>query len=170
MSTYVNISQLSKMLNLINPETKKPLNHVLRYWEKEFKSIRPKKINNRRYYSSKQVEIIKLIKFLLKNKGMSIHGAKKIINSCGKKLDVHNLNSLEANINKEVIRLKIMAKKTHIKVRMVPESNPDSKFIYYAKKPTKGEKAKDKLKLKKYNPNTRKHEFFVEKKLPPHSK
>ena len=63
-----------------------------------------------------------------------------------------------------------MAKKTHIKVTMVPESNPDSKFIYYAKKPTKGEKAKDKLKLKKYNPNTRKHEFFVEKKLPPHSK
>ena len=41
-----------------------------------------------------------------------------------------------------------MAKKTHLKVRMVPESNPDSKFIYYAKKPTKGEKAKDKLKLK----------------------
>ena len=77
MNTYVNISQLSKMLILINPETKKPLNDVLRYWEKEFKSIRPKKINNRRYYSSKQVEIIKLIKFLLKNKGMSIHGAKK---------------------------------------------------------------------------------------------
>ena len=38
-----------------------------------------------------------------------------------------------------------MAKKTHLKVRMVPESNPDSKFIYYAKKPTKGEKAKEKL-------------------------
>ena len=55
-----------------------------------------------------------------------------------------------------------MAKKSHLKVRMVPESNPDSKFIYYAKKPTKGEKAKDKLKLK-YNPNTRKHEYFVEK-------
>ena len=40
-----------------------------------------------------------------------------------------------------------MAKKTHLKVRMVPENNPDSKFVYYAKKPTKGEKAKDKLKL-----------------------
>ena len=39
-----------------------------------------------------------------------------------------------------------MAKKTHLKVRMVPELNPDSKFIYYAKKPTKGEKAKEKLK------------------------
>ena len=46
---------------------------------------------------------------------------------------------------------------------MVPESKPDSAFVYYAKKPTKGEKAKVKLKIKKYNPNTRKHEFFVEK-------
>ena len=59
-----------------------------------------------------------------------------------------------------------MAKKTHIKVRLVPESNPDSKFIYYAKKPTKGEKAKDKLKLKKYNQNTKAK--FLLKKLPLH--
>ena len=36
-----------KLLNLIDPITKKPLNHVLRYWEKEFKQIKPKKINNR---------------------------------------------------------------------------------------------------------------------------
>ena len=63
-----------------------------------------------------------------------------------------------------------MAKKTHIKVRLVPETKPDSAFIYYAKKPTPGEKAKNKLKLRKYNPNTKKHEIFVEKKLPPHSK
>tara|TARA_B100000029_G_C17051950_1_gene769830 strand:- start:23 stop:214 length:192 start_codon:yes stop_codon:yes gene_type:complete len=63
-----------------------------------------------------------------------------------------------------------MAKKSHVKVRMVPESKPDSAFYYYVKKPTKGEKAKNKLKLNKYNPSTRKHEVFVEKKLPPHSK
>ncbi len=64
-----------------------------------------------------------------------------------------------------------MAKKTHIKVRMVPESNPDSKFVYYAKKPTKGEKAKEKLKLKKYNPNTRKPRIFFRKEIThPHSK
>ena len=63
-----------------------------------------------------------------------------------------------------------MAKKSHLKVRMVPESNPDSKFIYHAKKPTKGEKVKNKLRVSKYNPATRKHEIFVEKKLPPHSK
>ena len=63
-----------------------------------------------------------------------------------------------------------MAKKTHIKVRLVPESKPDSPFFYYVKKPSGGEKAKVKLKAKKYNPATRKHELFVEKKLPPPGK
>tara|TARA_B100001540_G_C15538957_1_gene520468 strand:+ start:530 stop:721 length:192 start_codon:yes stop_codon:yes gene_type:complete len=63
-----------------------------------------------------------------------------------------------------------MAKKTSIKVRLVPEKKPDSAFFYYVKKPSSGEKAKIKLKVKKYNPETRKHEFFIEKKLPPHSK
>ena len=63
-----------------------------------------------------------------------------------------------------------MAKKTHIKVRLVPEAKPDSPFFYYVKKPTKGEKAKNKLRVSKYNSSTRKHEIFVEKKLPPHSK
>ena len=53
---------------------------------------------------------------------------------------------------------------------MVPETKPDSPFFYYVKKPAGGEKAKVKLSAKKYNPDTRKHEMFVEKKLPPHSK
>jgi len=63
-----------------------------------------------------------------------------------------------------------MAKKSHVKVRLVPEDKPNSPFNYYVKKPTAGDKAKDKLKMKKYNPSTRNHEWFVEKKLPPHSK
>tara|TARA_B000000532_G_C18814263_1_gene382940 strand:- start:163 stop:354 length:192 start_codon:yes stop_codon:yes gene_type:complete len=63
-----------------------------------------------------------------------------------------------------------MAKKSSVKVRLVPEAKPNSPFFYYVKKPTKGEKAKVKLKLKKYNPATKKHEIFIEKKLPPHSK
>ena len=40
-----------------------------------------------------------------------------------------------------------MAKKSSIKVRLVPESKPDSPFFYYVKKPTAGEKAKVKLKI-----------------------
>ena len=63
-----------------------------------------------------------------------------------------------------------MAKKTSIKVRLVPESKPNRAFFYYVKKPSSGEKSKIKLKIKKYNPATRKHEIFIEKKLPPHSK
>ena len=63
-----------------------------------------------------------------------------------------------------------MAKKSSIKVRLVPESKPNSPYFYYVKKPSSCEKAKIKLKLKKYNPATRKHEIFIEKKLPPHSK
>ena len=55
MNKFVKISEASKILNLIDPITKKPLNHILRYWEKEFNEIKPKKINNRRYYSQKQI-------------------------------------------------------------------------------------------------------------------
>ena len=47
MNKFISISELSKTLNLVDPITKKPLNHILRYWEKEFKIIKPKKINNR---------------------------------------------------------------------------------------------------------------------------
>ena len=54
-----------------------------------------------------------------------------------------------------------MAKKSSVKVRLVPEEKPNSQHYYYAYKPTAGEKAKEKLKLKKYNPATRKHEWFV---------
>ena len=44
MNKFVNISEAAKILNLINPKTKKPLNHVLRYWEKEFKELNPEKL------------------------------------------------------------------------------------------------------------------------------
>jgi len=54
-----------------------------------------------------------------------------------------------------------MAKKTSVKVRLVPELKPDSSYNYYIKKPSAGEKAKVKIRLKKYNPSTRKHEWFI---------
>ena len=109
MNKLISISELSKMLNLVDPKTKKPLNHVLRYWEKEFSSIRPKRINNRRYYSAKQVEIIKMIKFLLKNKGMTILGVKNIINLNINKLDVDNNHSLKTDYFKKSLKSKSKA-------------------------------------------------------------
>ena len=106
MSKLINISEASKILNLVDPLTKKPQNHILRYWEKEFKEIRPKKINNRRYYSSKQVEIIKMIKFLLKNKGMTVSGVKNLLNKNINKLDDPNTHSLKADYYKNVLKKK----------------------------------------------------------------
>ena len=106
MSKFYNISDLSKILNLINPSNKKPLNHVIRYWEKQFKQVKSKRINNRRYYSSKQVETLKLIKFLLKNKGMTVSGVKKILNLNINKLDDYNSDSLKAEYYKDNIKKK----------------------------------------------------------------
>ena len=77
MSKLFSISELSKSLNIENLENNKISNHTLRYWEKEFKQLKPKFIKKRRYYTSKQIEVVKLIKFLLKDKGMTIKGVKK---------------------------------------------------------------------------------------------
>ena len=106
MNRLIGISEVSKILNLLDSNTKKPKNHILRYWEKEFKEIRPKKINNRRYYTSKQVEVIKMIKFLLKNKGMTIIGVKNLLNMNIKKLDDYNSHSLKADYYKSFLRIK----------------------------------------------------------------
>ena len=106
MSKFLTISQLSKLLGLIDPKTRKPLNHILRYWEKEFKEIKPKKINKRRYYSNKQIEEIKKIKFLLKNKGMSISGVKNLLKSNTIKLDDDNSNSLKDDYYKFSLKTK----------------------------------------------------------------
>ena len=106
MSKFLTISELSKKINLINTSTKRPLNHILRYWEKEFSEIKPKKINKRRYYSSNQVEIIKIIKFLLKNKGMTISGVKNLLKSKINKLDGYKTDSLKADYYKLLIKNK----------------------------------------------------------------
>ena len=79
MDKLVNISELSEILGFTNPKTKKPLNHILRYWEKEFKQINPKIINKRRFYSKEQVETIRLIKFLLKDKGLILSLHSKVL-------------------------------------------------------------------------------------------
>ena len=104
MDKFIKISELSKSLSLINPRNKKPLNHILRYWEKEFKQIKPKFINNQRYYSNQQVELIRLIKFLIKNKGMTISGVKNVLNSDINKLDYNYSHSLKADYYKKNLK------------------------------------------------------------------
>ena len=106
MVKLINITQLANLLNLVNSKTKKPLNYVLRYWEREFNEIKPTILNKRRYYSEKQVNTIKLIKFLLKDKGMTINGVKNILKSNINSLDDYNSYSLKADYYKENIKIK----------------------------------------------------------------
>ena len=106
MTKLINISAVSRILNNIDDKTNKPLNYILRYWEKEFKLIKPKKINNRRYYSEKQIEILKMIKFLLKNKGMTISGVKNLLNQKINDLDYTNTISLKADYYKNNLSTK----------------------------------------------------------------
>ena len=117
MDKLLNISDLAAMLDLINPQNKKPQNHILRFWEKEFKQIKPKIINNRRYYDKNQVEIIRLIKFLLKDKAMTIKGVKKLLNSNIKKLDDYDSISLKTDYFKN--NLKFKSKKILDKVNRI---------------------------------------------------
>ena len=94
---YKTISQVVKILNT---NTQKKLNnqtHTLRYWEKQFKQIKPMKINNRRYYDKKNIDILLKIQYLLKNQGMTINGVKKILNSNNLDIDENDkkiINSL----------------------------------------------------------------------------
>ena len=106
MKKLFNITEVSNILKLTNSKNNKPLNHILRYWEKEFKQIKPKIINNRRYYSNEQIEIIKMIKFLLKDKELTIKGVKKVLNSNFKKLDDYKSYSLKADYYKDRIKIK----------------------------------------------------------------
>ena len=106
MGKLTGITQLSKMLNLINQKTKKPSNHILRYWEKKFKEIKPTILRKRRYYSSNQINTIKLIQFLLKDKGMTINGVKKVLKSSINNLDDYNSYSLKAGYYKECFKTK----------------------------------------------------------------
>ena len=62
----MNISELAKQLGLKNNKSSKLSTHTLRFWESKFKQIKPTFLSGRRYYSKKDVEIISLIKFLLK--------------------------------------------------------------------------------------------------------
>ena len=77
---YKTIGEVAIILDLKKNDGK-PNTHTLRFWEKQFKIVIPKVFNSRRYYNIETIKILKKIKFLLKNQGMTINGVKKILNS-----------------------------------------------------------------------------------------
>ena len=98
-SNYKSIGYVAKLLNLINDKNGKLNTHTIRYWEKEFKHIKPKLFSgNRRYYDDKSIEKLKEIKFLLKEKGLTISGVKKYLyNKNSLSLDLSDNNTIKAH-------------------------------------------------------------------------
>ena len=79
---YKTIGEVAKYVGLINKKTGNLSTHTIRFWEKKFKQIKPKIFaGKRRYYDENTVIIIKKIKYLLKEKGMTIKGVKNILNN-----------------------------------------------------------------------------------------
>ena len=81
-NAYKTIGEVAKILGLNSQKRKIIQTHTIRYWEKEFKQIKPKIfIGGRRYYDTKNIELLKKVHFLLKEQGMTINGVKKILNN-----------------------------------------------------------------------------------------
>ena len=98
-NAYKSIGEVAKMLNLINKQSGKLNTHTIRFWEKEFKQIKPKILTGkRRYYDKTSIDIIRKIKYLLKEQGMTITGVKKLLNNNKSiKLDEFPNNSINVN-------------------------------------------------------------------------
>ena len=119
INAYKTIGEVAEILNLKNKTNGKLNTYILRFWEKEFKQIKPKLLNNkRRYYDQNTIDLLIRIKFLLKDKGMTIKGVKNVLNDKRFKLDeVYNLpinmsnTNLKLRINKISRILKNLKKK-----------------------------------------------------------
>ena len=112
-SKYKTIGEVAKILNLINQKNGLPSTHTIRFWEKEFKQIKPKIFTgNRRYYDENSINILKKIKYLLKDKGMTLNGVKKVLNSTDSDIDeFYNTTINQKNIIKaKLIKIKKLVK------------------------------------------------------------
>ena len=114
-NAYKSIGEVTKLLNLVSQKTGKLNTHTIRFWEKEFRQIRPKIFSGkRRYYDNKTIEILKKIMFLLKEKGMTINGVKKyLINKNSFDLDEFSntsINSKNNNLKSQIEKISKLVK------------------------------------------------------------
>ena len=107
-NAYKTIGEVVKILNLKNKSGQNTPTHTIRFWEKEFKQIKPKILaGNRRYYNKTNIDLLKKIKFLLKVKGMTINGVKKLLNT-------GHSNQLDEISNKTIRTVNLKNKITNI--------------------------------------------------------
>tara|TARA_Y100000590_G_scaffold264299_1_gene296931 strand:+ start:1498 stop:1878 length:381 start_codon:yes stop_codon:yes gene_type:complete len=114
-NTYKTIGEVAKILNLINTNTGKLNTHTIRFWEKQFKQIKPKIFSGRRrYYDNKSIQMLKKIKYLLKDHGMTIDGVKRHLDNTGHlKLDEFKnafINAQGSNLKNKLTKISKLIK------------------------------------------------------------
>ena len=115
-NAYKSIGEVAKILELKSKKNGIYSTHTIRFWETQFKQVKPKLFNsNRRYYDKKTIDILKKIKFLLKDQGMTINGVKKILNNPNNNntlnLDEISNNSIRSdNFKNKVIKISKIVK------------------------------------------------------------
>jgi DNA-binding transcriptional MerR regulator len=112
-NAYKTIGEVAKILKLTSNKKGVLPTHIIRFWGKQFKQIKPKILNaNRRYYDQSSINLLKKVKFLLKDQGMTINGVKKILNSKESlELDVLANNSINAdNVRNKLVKISKLVK------------------------------------------------------------
>ena len=112
-SAYKTIGEVAKILQLKSKKKGVLPTHTIRFWETQFKQIRPKILNsNRRYYDENCINLLKKVKFLLKEQGMTISGVKKLLNGeQSLELDEMANNSIKAdNFRNKLVKISKIVK------------------------------------------------------------
>ena len=112
-SAYKTIGEVAKILNLKSNKKGELPTHIIRFWETQFKQIKPKILNsNRRYYDENCINLLKKVKFLLKERGMTINGVKMILNGeQSLELDEMANNSIKAdNLRNKLVKISKIVK------------------------------------------------------------
>ena len=110
---YKTIGEVAKILNLKSNKKGELPTHIIRFWETQFKQIKPKILNsNRRYYDDDCINLLKKVKFLLKEQGMTINGVKRILNGDQSlELDEMANNSIKAdNLRNKLVKISKIVK------------------------------------------------------------
>ena len=103
---YKTIGEVAEILNLKNTNNGKLNTYILRFWEKEFKQIKPLVLNNRRrYYDMKTINLLKKIKYLLKDEGMTIKGVKNMLDK--KRFNLADASKLPITVSDKNLKLRL---------------------------------------------------------------
>ena len=112
-NAYKTIGEVAKILQLKSKKKGALPTHTIRFWETQFKQIKPKILNsNRRYYDEGTINLLKKVKFLLKDQGMTINGVKKVLKG-EESLDLDEManNSIKAdNLRNKLIKISKIVK------------------------------------------------------------